>query len=152
MLVGRTAVRVWQLHQLVLVGVVISVAIQFTDVNRTYQVGTVHIYRHVTAPVCGMAVGRRNWSLLCRHWWNLELIKCAGIYTSRTTVSSSRSVLLRTDCRSFVHFQPVKWSYQFPPRPAAVVICCLVHSSYLGKGHIAVAWDVCLRWQNIVWN
>ena len=31
--------RVWQLHQLVLVGVVISVAIQFTDVNRTHQVG-----------------------------------------------------------------------------------------------------------------
>jgi len=35
------------------------------------------------------------------------------LFTSRTTVSSSKRVWVRTECRSFVTLQPVEWSYQF---------------------------------------
>ena len=40
----------------------------------------------------------------------LEFKKGAETFTSKTTVSSSKGVLTRTDCRTFVTFQPVEWS------------------------------------------
>ena len=83
----------------------------FTDVNTTYQIpkgGYIQTAWHNTGVRSDS--GKAQLQRLVQPL--IELKKGVGICTSRTTVISL-SVLLRADCRAFVTFQPVQWSYQF---------------------------------------
>jgi len=70
MIQGDAALWVGNFHQLVLVSVVIISAIQILlMLTQHIKCVTVDIYRQRdTVLVYQMTVGRRNWSLLCRHW------------------------------------------------------------------------------------